>query len=131
VASGAGTATWVLFLPYSLALGWVGREQGVPFSGWLLTGAAVLVGLLLVVSTRRARPAPVEAAPATPPEDLACRELVDLVTDYLDGVLPPNWREGVESHLGECDGCTEYVRQVRTTMEALGALSRESRARSN
>jgi MFS family permease len=128
VASGAGTATWVLFLPYSLALGWVGREQGVPFSGWLLTGAAVLVGLLLVVSTRRARPAPVEAAPSTPPEDLACRELVDLVTDYLDGVLPPNWREGVESHLGECDGCTEYVRQVRTTMEALGALSRESRA---
>jgi anti-sigma factor RsiW len=56
----------------------------------------------------------------TPP--LACRELVELVTDYLDDVLPPGWRDGVASHLAECDGCTEYVRQVRTTIAALGGL---------
>ena len=30
VSSGAGTASWVLFLPFSLVLGWLGREHGVP-----------------------------------------------------------------------------------------------------
>jgi anti-sigma factor RsiW len=47
---------------------------------------------------------------------------VELVTDLLDGVLAPGWREGVEAHLADCDGCTEYVRQIRATVEALGAL---------
>jgi hypothetical protein len=119
VSSGAGTASWVLFLPFSLALGWLGREQGVPQTGWLLAGAAVLVGALLLVSVRLARPV---AEVPTAPDDLACRELVELVTDYLDDVLPPGWRDGVASHLAECDGCTEYVRQVRTTIAALGGL---------
>jgi hypothetical protein len=117
----------VLFLPFSLALGWLGRQQGVPSTGWLLTGAAVLVGALLLVSVRLARPGAVEASPARPaaataPDDLACRELVELVTDYLDGVLPEGWRDGVESHLADCDGCTEYVYQIRTTIETLGGL---------
>lgn len=123
VASGAGTVSWLLFLPFSLVLGWLGRERGVPSTGWLLTGAAVLVGALLLVSTRRARPAPAVTAPAvTAPDDLACRELVELVTGYLDDVLPPGWRDGVESHLAGCDGCTEYVRQIHATIEALGGL---------
>ena len=121
VSSGAGTASWVLFLPFSLALGWLGREQGVPRTGWLLTGGALLVGVLLVVSVRLARPAP-EPAEAAPPGEVACRELVDLVTDLLDGVLAPGWREGVEAHLADCDGCTEYVRQIRATIDALRAL---------
>ena len=121
VSSGAGTASWVLFLPFALALGWLGREQGVPRTGWLLTGAALLVGVLLVVSVRRARPV-AEPAEVAPPGEVACRELVDLVTDLLDGVLAPGWREGVEAHLADCDGCTEYVRQIRATVEALGAL---------
>jgi hypothetical protein len=124
VSSGAGTASWVLFLPFSLVLGWLGRERGVPSTGWLLTGAAVLVGALLLVSIRRTRPAP-EAAEAAP-DDLACRELVELVTDHLDGLLPTGWRDGVESHLAGCDGCTEYVRQIRATIEALGGLGATS-----
>ena len=57
VSSGAGTASWLFFLPFSFVLGWLGREQGVPQTGWVLTGAAVLVGALLVVSTRLAPPA--------------------------------------------------------------------------
>jgi anti-sigma factor RsiW len=69
------------------------------------------------VSVRLARR---EVAPA--PDDLACQALVDLVTDYLDDLLPPGWRDGVESHLADCDGCTEYVRQIRTTIDALGGL---------
>jgi hypothetical protein len=122
VSSGAGTASWLFFLPFSLAVGWLGRERGVPQTGWLLTGAAVLAGVLLVVSTRLARPAPVEPDAVAPPADLACRELVDLVTDLLDGVLPAGWRDAVESHLADCDGCTEYVRQIRATVDALGSL---------
>jgi predicted MFS family arabinose efflux permease len=122
VSSGAGTASWLFFLPFSLALGWLGREQGVPQTGWVLTGASVLVGALLVVSTRLAPPAPAEPDLATTPVDLACQELVDQVTDLLDGVLPPGWRDGVGSHLADCDGCTEYVRQIRATVDALGSL---------
>ena len=110
-----------LFLRFVLALGWLGREQGVPRTGWLLIGGALLVGVLLVVSVRCARPV-VEPGKIAPPGEVVCRELVDLVTDLLDGVLAPGWREGVEAHLADCDGCTEYVRQIRATFEALGAL---------
>ncbi|WP_328988529.1 zf-HC2 domain-containing protein [Kribbella sp. NBC_01245] len=39
----------------------------------------------------------------------------------LDDVLPPDWRTGFEHHLDECDGCTEYVEQIRLTLQALGA----------
>ena len=104
VSSGAGTASWLLFLPLSLALGWLGRAHGVPQTGWILTGAAVLVGALLVVSTRLARPAPSEPDDAVPPADLACQELVELVTDLLDGVLPPGWRDSAEAHLRTATG---------------------------
>jgi anti-sigma factor RsiW len=57
-----------------------------------------------------------------PPTDLACRELVTLVTDYLDGVLPPNWKAGIDRHLNGCDGCTRYLQQLRATIDALERL---------
>jgi hypothetical protein len=125
VASGVGTLTWVLFLPFSLVLGWFAREQGVQRAGWILTGAVVLVGLLLIASTFRSgiQPAPTEIASADlGPADLACKELVELVTDYLDRVLAPDWRAGFEDHLAGCDGCTAYVQQIRTTLRALDRL---------
>jgi hypothetical protein len=57
-----------------------------------------------------------------PPSELVCRQLVTLVTDYLDGVLPPNWKAGVEDHLQGCDGCTRYLQQLRATIDALERL---------
>jgi hypothetical protein len=57
-----------------------------------------------------------------PPSELVCRQLVTLVTDYLDGVLPPNWKAGVEEHLNGCDGCTRYLQQLRATIDALERL---------
>ena len=45
VSSGAGTLSWMLFLPFSLAFGWVARENGVNWSGWMLAGAVVVVGV--------------------------------------------------------------------------------------
>jgi anti-sigma factor RsiW len=53
--------------------------------------------------------------------DLTCQELVELVTDYLDGVLPPDLRHKLQTHLAGCDGCTEYVRQISATVRALEA----------
>jgi anti-sigma factor RsiW len=51
-----------------------------------------------------------------------CDELVELVTAYLDGALPPEDERRVTAHLAECDGCTTYVAQFRTTVDALGHL---------
>ena len=49
--------------------------------------------------------------------ELACRELVELVTAYLDDALVPNDRERFEEHLVFCDGCANYLEQMRTTIE--------------
>lgn len=55
-------------------------------------------------------------------DELACRELVELVTDYLEGALPPAERERFETHLTECPFCTEYVEQMRAVSGSLGSL---------
>ena len=48
--------------------------------------------------------------------DLTCRELVELVTDYLEHALPAHERERFEAHVAECEGCERYVQQIRTTL---------------
>jgi anti-sigma factor RsiW len=53
---------------------------------------------------------------------MTCRELVELVTDYLDGVLSPDARRRFDEHLAICDGCERYLDQFRVTMGALGEL---------
>ncbi len=53
---------------------------------------------------------------------LTCKELVELVTDYLEGVLPPEDRERFEVHLATCDGCTVYLQQMRKTIQTVGNL---------
>jgi anti-sigma factor RsiW len=57
---------------------------------------------------------------------LTCRELVELVTDYLEGVMSPTERERVDRHLADCDGCTAYVEQMRLTLRALGSIPEET-----
>jgi anti-sigma factor RsiW len=54
---------------------------------------------------------------------MACQELVELVTEYLDDVLSPRDRARFEAHLAECDDCTAYVTQFAQTLEALGAMA--------
>jgi hypothetical protein len=53
--------------------------------------------------------------------DLTCRELVELVTDYLEGALPTQDRLDFERHLVWCSWCRDYLDQVRTTIELTGA----------
>jgi MFS family permease len=122
VSSGVGTFSWMLFLPFSLVFGRFAREHGVQRAAWFLTAAALLVGLLLVASVARRRPEPLTAVagPRAPASDeFACKELVELVTDYLDGVLPPDRRDEFQAHLAGCGGCVEYVRQIGVTVRAL------------
>jgi anti-sigma factor RsiW len=59
--------------------------------------------------------------------ELVCRELVTGVSDYLEGVLPPGWRDRVNEHLDGCDGCTSYLRQLRATVDLLARLEAEAR----
>jgi anti-sigma factor RsiW len=53
---------------------------------------------------------------------ITCQEVVELVTDYLEGVLDPDLTAEVEAHLGLCDGCDIYVEQIRATIRALGTV---------
>jgi anti-sigma factor RsiW len=56
---------------------------------------------------------------------LTCQELVELVTDYLEGALEPAERARFDAHIAQCDGCTAYLDQMRTTLEGLGRLAPE------
>lgn len=57
--------------------------------------------------------------------DITCRQAVALVTAYLDGELTRDRHALFEAHLGECEDCTEYVRQIRTTIALTGQLRDE------
>jgi anti-sigma factor RsiW len=57
---------------------------------------------------------------------LTCRELVELVTDYLEGKLPPADQARFEQHLALCPNCPTYLAQMRQTIRALGMLPEES-----
>jgi anti-sigma factor RsiW len=59
-------------------------------------------------------------------EAITCRELVELVTDYLEGALPDADRARFEAHLEACDGCRTYLEQLRLVIEAGGQLGEES-----
>jgi anti-sigma factor RsiW len=54
--------------------------------------------------------------------DLACQEVVELVTDHLEGALPPGVREAFERHLAACGNCAAYLDQMRRTIAAAGRL---------
>ena len=58
--------------------------------------------------------------------EMPCRELVEVVTEYLEGTLLQADRVRFEEHLEECRPCRVYLEQMRQTIRALGRLSRES-----
>ena len=55
------------------------------------------------------------------PRDIACNELVELLTEYLEGTLPPTEVATIEEHLSGCDGCRTYLDQLRATIVRLGS----------
>ncbi len=61
----------------------------------------------------------------TAEEQLSCQELVELVTDYVEGAMPEDERKQFEEHLDLCDGCRAYVEQMRETIRLVGKLTPE------
>ena len=57
--------------------------------------------------------------------DLTCKELVELVTGYLDGSVRGRRRRRFEAHLAACDGCTRLLRQMEATIRLTGTLTEE------
>ncbi len=55
-------------------------------------------------------------------EQLVCQEIVELVTDYLEGTLTRSQRRRFDAHLAGCEHCTEYLAQMRETIRLTGRL---------
>lgn len=56
---------------------------------------------------------------------ITCRELTELVTDYLEGRLSIGQRLRFEMHVGLCSHCRAYLRQMKHTIASLGSLREE------
>jgi anti-sigma factor RsiW len=59
-------------------------------------------------------------------EELSCREVVEILGDYLEGAMTPEDRLRLEEHLADCDGCAAYLEQLRDTIRLSGRLSPEA-----
>jgi anti-sigma factor RsiW len=55
--------------------------------------------------------------------DLVCQQVVELVTDYLEGTMSRSERRRFDTHLRACPNCSAYLRQMRATIQAMGRLS--------
>lgn len=60
--------------------------------------------------------------------ELTCRELVEVVTDYLENQMPAEQRLLFEEHIAYCTWCVTYLEQMRGTIRATGALKEEDLA---
>lgn len=57
------------------------------------------------------------------PEELDCDEVVELITEYLEGALDEPTRQRFEQHVEQdCEGCRRYMAQIRRTIGSLGGL---------
>jgi anti-sigma factor RsiW len=52
--------------------------------------------------------------------DLGCKDLVEAVTDYLEGAMAPGERRRFDRHLAGCEGCQEYLDQLRSVIRVVG-----------
>jgi anti-sigma factor RsiW len=59
------------------------------------------------------------------PRPLVCQQVVEMVTDYLEGALPGADRARFETHLAGCPHCTEYLAQIRETIRLAGRVTPE------
>jgi anti-sigma factor RsiW len=59
---------------------------------------------------------------------LVCRQAVALMTDYLDNALSARDRTRLEGHLAACPHCSEYLAQIRATIDAAGHIEPEDLA---
>jgi anti-sigma factor RsiW len=62
---------------------------------------------------------------------MTCKELVELITDYLENKLSLPQRIRFEKHLAECKDCTTYLKQMQQTIRLVGHLSEDAIAPAN
>jgi anti-sigma factor RsiW len=55
--------------------------------------------------------------------DLTCRDVTELVTEYMHGALAPAERLRFEQHLHACTWCMTYLKQMRRTVEWTSQLA--------
>jgi anti-sigma factor RsiW len=60
------------------------------------------------------------------PKPISCQELVELVTDYLEGQLPGVDVRRFEAHIADCGNCAAYLEQIRESVAVVGTLSEET-----
>ena len=53
-------------------------------------------------------------------QDLDCRDVVEVVTDYLEGAMAAEDRRRFDRHLAVCEGCQAYLEQLRTVLRVAG-----------
>jgi anti-sigma factor RsiW len=58
-------------------------------------------------------------------KELVCLQMVELITDYLEGTLSRSQRRRFEAHIAACENCTEYLQQMRATIRLTGRLRAE------
>ena len=54
---------------------------------------------------------------------LRCRDVVDLLADYLDGALDPETASALEAHLAGCQDCAAFFNTYRGTVRSSRRLS--------
>ena len=57
--------------------------------------------------------------------DLPCQQIVELVTDYLEGAMDAPLRASFEAHLAGCPHCTHYLEQIEGTIRVAGTIRAE------
>jgi predicted anti-sigma-YlaC factor YlaD len=58
--------------------------------------------------------------------ELSCQEIVELVTEFLEGTMDSPLQAAFDAHLAKCDGCTEYVDQIEATIRIAGTIEPEA-----
>jgi predicted anti-sigma-YlaC factor YlaD len=58
-------------------------------------------------------------------DDVTCRALVELLTDYLEGSITPELRVRIDAHLATCGGCANALEQLRDTIRVTGTIAED------
>lgn len=61
-----------------------------------------------------------------PDDEMACRQIVEAITAYIEKTMPPSEARRFDAHLAECPYCVSYVEQMRQTIDALGSVDEEA-----
>jgi anti-sigma factor RsiW len=61
-----------------------------------------------------------------PPRDIGCAECIDLLSDYVDGILPEKQAKALEWHIESCPPCVAFVNTYKGTVDAAKRLRETS-----